>query len=78
MDGVEDTIEEGEGDRNMPIGNPKPSTIACKKYQDKVGLIPKTYKLSRELTESFKKTCELKGESQSAVLTKLMSSYIDE
>lgn len=61
----------------MPIGNPKLSTLRTKKYQDKIGLIPKTYKLSRELTEEFKTACENNKESQAAVLTRLMREYID-
>ena len=36
----------------MPTGNPKPQTVASKKYQDKVGWISKSYKLKKEVVES--------------------------
>ena len=61
----------------MPIGNPSPRTVASQKYQSKIGLVAKTYKLDKNLTDQFKIACENMGESQAAVLTKLMKSYIE-
>lgn len=59
----------------MPIGNPKPGTIASKKYQDKVGLVPKTYKLKRSVVDEFKAACDRDGRSQASVLSELMLGY---
>lgn len=36
----------------MPIGSPKPQTIATKKYEQKAGFVSKSYKLRRELVGS--------------------------
>ena len=53
-------------------------TIASKKYQDKIGLIPKTYKLKKELTDRFSEECTKRGVSQSAILSLLMEEWIRE
>ena len=42
----------------MPTGNPKPQTVASKKYQDKVGWISKSYKLKKEVVELYADACE--------------------
>ncbi len=62
----------------MPKGSPKPQTIATAKYEAKVGLMAKSYKLKRELVEQFAVACEKKGISQSAQLSKMMQQFIDE
>ncbi len=31
----------------MPVGNPKPQTIATRKYEQKAGWISKSYKLKK-------------------------------
>lgn len=62
----------------MPVGKPKPQTIATKKYTEKVGLISKSYKLQRELTEDFAKACEKAGVSAAGQLTKMMKEFIEE
>lgn len=62
----------------MPKDNPKPQTIASKKYQDKVGLISKSYKLRREVTEKFAEACEKQGISQAEQITKMIKSFINE
>ena len=62
--------------RSMPVGNPKAQTIATKKYTEKVGLISKSYKLKKEVVEAFAKACEDNGESQAAVLTRMMKEYV--
>ena len=62
----------------MPKGSPKPQTVANAKYQKKVGIIAKTYKLKAELTEDFAKACEKAGVSQAAQLTKMMENFVKE
>ena len=62
----------------MPIGSPKPQTIATKKYEQKAGFVSKSYKLKRELTERFAEACEKAGVSQAAQLTKMMNAFIEE
>jgi hypothetical protein len=60
----------------MPKGNPSAQTIASEKYQKKVGYISKSYKLKKEVVDSFARACESNGVSQSAMITKLMNDYI--
>lgn len=60
----------------MPVGSPKKSTLRTKKYQDKVGYIAKSFKLKRDITDRFADACRERGESQAAVITRLMESYI--
>ena len=62
----------------MPKGNPSKQTIASDKYQKKVGYVSKSYKLKTETVEAFAKACEDSGESQAAVLTRLMMKYAAE
>lgn len=62
----------------MPKGSPKPQTIATAKYEAKVGLIAKSYKLKRELVEQFAEACEKADTSQAAQLSKMMQHFIDE
>lgn len=60
----------------MPVGNPTAQTIATKKYEQKAGWVSKSYKLKKEVVEAFAKACESKGESQAAVLTRMMNEYV--
>ena len=62
----------------MPIGSPKPQTIATKKYEQKAGFVSKSYKLKRELTEQFAEACEKARVSQAAQITKMMRTFIEE
>lgn len=62
----------------MPVGNPKPQTIATKKYEEKAGWISKSYKLKRELVEQFAAACQEAGISQAAQLTKMMNEFIEQ
>lgn len=62
----------------MPKGNPKPQTRATMKYEEKIGMMAKTYKLKREVAEEFAKTCEKIGSNQSRELTKLMTKFIED
>lgn len=56
---------------------PKAQTIATDKYQKKVGIIAKSYKLKRELTQEYADACKKAGVSQSAQLTRMMQEFID-
>ena len=62
----------------MPIGEPKAQTIASRKYQQKVGLIAKSYKLKRELADRFAEACNKAGVSQAAKISELMEQFIQE
>lgn len=62
----------------MPEGSPSKQTIATKKYTEKVGLISKSYKLKRELTEEFAVACAKRGTSAAAALTEFMEQFIAE
>lgn len=62
----------------MPIGNPKPQTIATKKYEQKAGWVSKSYKLKRELVNQFAEACEKAGVSQAAQLSKMMIEFIEQ
>ncbi len=61
----------------MPVGNPKPQTIATKKYEAKAGFVSKSYKLRKELVEQFAEACEAAGVSQAAQLTKMMREFVE-
>ncbi len=62
----------------MPVGSPKPQTIATKKYEAKAGFVSKSYKLKKEIVEQFAEACEVAGVSQAAQLTKMMKTFIEE
>ena len=62
----------------MPVGSPKPQTIATKKYEQKAGFVSKSYKLRRELVDQFAAACEKAGVRQAAQLTKMMNEFIEE
>ncbi len=61
----------------MPVGNPKPQTIATKKYEEKAGLMSKSYKLKREVVDQFAEACDRAGVSQAAQLSKMMKDFIE-
>lgn len=54
----------------------KSQTIATRKYQQKVGLISKSFKIKKDLAERFKKTCDKKNVSQAAVISEFMEEFI--
>lgn len=62
----------------MPIGSPKPQTIATKKYTEKTGWISKSYKLKKELVDEFAEACEKAGTSQATQLSLMMKQFIEE
>lgn len=47
------------------------------RWQKKVGLISKSYKLKKELVEQFSMACKKAGISQAAQLSKMMQKFID-
>lgn len=65
-----------EGVERMPVGSPKPQTVATKKYQQKAGWIAKSYKLKRETVEAYAAACEKAGVSAAGQLTKMMEEFI--
>lgn len=62
----------------MPKGKPGAQTIATQKYQQKIGLISKSYKLKQELVERFAAACDKAGVSQAAKISELMEQFIAE
>lgn len=62
----------------MPKGNPKPQTIATRKYEKKAGWVSKSYKLKKEVVEEFATVCEKVGVSQAGQLTKMMNEFIEQ
>ena len=55
----------------MPVGSPKPQTIAT-------GFISKSYKLRREVTEAYAEACRKAGVSAAGQLTRMMEQFIQE
>ena len=60
----------------MPKGEPNTQTRATTKYQQKIGLIPKSFKIKKSLADEFKATCERLGVGQAATVTKLLTEFI--
>lgn len=53
-------------------------TTASAKYQKKVGLIAKSYKIKKNLADDFKQTCERIGVGQAETISKLMKQFIED
>lgn len=51
---------------------------ATRKYEEKAGYISKSYKLKKEVVESFAEACRLQGVSQEGQLTKMMLDFVEE
>ena len=47
----------------MPVGNPKPQTVATRKYEQKTGWISKSYKLKKDVVEEYSEACKKAGVS---------------
>ena len=47
------------------MNNANPQTKATEKYQKKVGLMSKSYKLKREVVEAFAEACDKTGRLKS-------------
>ncbi len=61
----------------MPVGSPKPQTVATKKYEQKAGWVSKSYKLKRDLVEQFAEACGKAGVSQAGQISKMMKEFIE-
>ena len=61
----------------MPKGNSNPQTKASMKYQQKIGLIAKSYKLKKELVDEFSETCDRLGVGKAATISRLMKEFIE-
>lgn len=62
----------------MPIGSPKPQTVATRKYEQKAGWISKSYKLKKEVVDAYAEACEKAGVSAAGQLTKMMKEFIEQ
>ena len=62
----------------MPIGSPKPQTVATRKYEKKTGWMSKSYKMKKEVVDDFAKACELAGDSQAGQLMKMMQEFTEQ
>ena len=61
----------------MPKGNPTAQTKASEKYQKKIGMAAKTYKLNEALANEFKSACERIGVSQASAISEFMTEFIE-
>lgn len=62
----------------MPVGKPSKQTIVTEKYMKKAGWISKSYKLKKEIVESFAEACEAAGVSQAGQLMNMMKEFADQ
>lgn len=58
----------------LPI---RPKITPQDRWQQKAGLISKSYKLKQTIVDEFAKACKEHGKSQAAVLTSLIQDWID-
>lgn len=47
------------------------------KWDEKAGLVPKTYKVNKEVAEQFKVACKEAGVAMGTQLTKLMEQFVE-
>lgn len=52
-------------------------TRATMKYQKKVGIIAKSFKIKKELADNFKIACEKAGVSQASQISRMMQQFIE-
>lgn len=57
---------------------PNTQTKATDKYQKKVGLQTKGFKIKKELAEQFAQACKERGDGQAATISRLIQEYIDQ
>ncbi len=48
------------------------------RWNEKAGMISKSYKLKKALTDEFAEACKRAGVSQAGQLTKMMQKFIEE
>ena len=58
----------------MPVGNPKPQTVATAK----AGWMSKSYKLKKEIVEEYAEACKKADVSAAGQLMKMMREFIEE
>lgn len=51
---------------------------ANRRYEAKIGIISKSYKLNKELVEEFKAACDRAGVAQSKTLSEAMKKFIED
>ena len=61
----------------MPRGSPNKNTVRVERYKKKVGYKSKNFNLKGDIGDRFRIECEARGESQSAVIQRLMNAYIN-
>lgn len=59
----------------MPIGNPNAQTKATQKWQEEHGYTVKSFKIKKQVAESFAEACKRKKVSQAMAITHLMQEY---
>ncbi|WP_456082418.1 chemotaxis protein [Mediterraneibacter sp.] len=62
----------------MPVGSPKPQTVATAKYEKKAGWMSKSYKLKKEIVEEYAEACKKADVSAAGQLMKMMREFIEE
>ena len=60
------------------IGNEEKKQRPQDKWDEKAGLVPKTYKINKEVAEEFKEACKESGVAMGTQLTKLMKQFVEE
>ena len=62
----------------MPKGEPNTQTRATTKYQQKIGLMVKGFKIKKSIADDFKATCDRIGVGQAATISRLMEEFIEQ
>lgn len=53
-------------------------TRAQDRWDEKAGIVPKTYKINKNTAEEFKQTCSRLNLGQGPVISKLMREFIEQ
>ena len=60
------------------LGNEEKKQRPQDKWDEKAGLVPKTYKDDKEVAEEFKEVCKEVGVAMGTQLTRMMKEFIEE
>jgi hypothetical protein len=60
------------------LGNEEKKQRPQDKWDEKAGLVPKTYKVNKEVAEEFRQACKEADVAMGTQLTKLMKQFIEE
>ena len=60
------------------LGNEERKQRPQDKWDEKAGLVPKTYKINKKVAEEFKEACKEAGVAMGTQLTKLMKQFVEE